>query len=170
MPPKGAKGAKAARTIFNAAEDGDFVGIGEYLARDASSLESRNSDGWTPLHAACYNDQLDSVEALVKAGADVNALCKDGDTPLHYACAQGAVNVVKYLGALPKTKLEVTDADGETPLDVAQNAKVKKALEALIAARESAAEEGEGEDDVEEDGGEEDDKGLAKGVKGVALR
>ena len=101
-----------ARTIFTAAADGDFVGVGEYLAKDPAAHGSRNSDGWTPLHAACYNAQLDSVEALVAAGADVNAVCNDGDTPLHYASAQGAVSVLKFLGARREVKLAVTKKKG----------------------------------------------------------
>ncbi|KAK7093787.1 E3 ubiquitin-protein ligase MIB2-like [Littorina saxatilis] len=39
----------------------------------------------TPLHIACLNGQMQTVEALLELGAEVNLMDKDGDTPLHLA-------------------------------------------------------------------------------------
>lgn len=37
-----------------------------------STLNSRNSDGYTPMHIACLSDKPDCVKALLLIGADVN--------------------------------------------------------------------------------------------------
>mgnify|MGYP002526415306 CR=1 FL=1 len=38
-----------------------------------SDVNSRDEDGWTPLHAAAESGTPDSIQALIDAGADVNA-------------------------------------------------------------------------------------------------
>lgn len=43
------------------------------------------SHGWTALHAAVENDQLEVVQELVAAGADLEALDASGCTPLSLA-------------------------------------------------------------------------------------
>ena len=61
------------------------------------------------------------LQALLKAGAKVNARDKDGDTPVHYASAQGHIACIKALAAAPGgCDLEAVDNDGETPMDVAE--------------------------------------------------
>ena len=44
-----------------------------------------SNDGSTPLYWAAYNDCLNLVEALISAGADIDAMEGDGWTPLHLA-------------------------------------------------------------------------------------
>ena len=39
----------------------------------------------TPLHNVAHLGQLDVVDMLIEAGADVNAVMASGDTPLHMA-------------------------------------------------------------------------------------
>ena len=68
-----------------------------------------NDKGFTPLHAAAYGDQVESVAALLAAGADVSRLTKDGRryTALHYAALNGYSRVVELLldyGADPHQK------------------------------------------------------------------
>lgn len=109
------------------------------------------------------------------------AVCKDGDSALHYASAQGHAEVIKRLAREPSVSFTLTDADGETPEDVAQvcdgcasgpgfvwcirastsatslrsqGAKIKKLLQQLAAARE---EEPEGASGAEPADGEEGD-------------
>ena len=123
-------------------------------------LQQRNKDGWTPLHQAAFAGAAECVGVLLAAGADVAARCADGDTPAHYAAAQGHVDVA---GALLRAKgggarlLALTDNDGESVLDVALNAKTRRALEALEA--QLAAEGGGGGEEAEEEEGGGDDDG-----------
>ena len=42
-------------------------------------------DGWTPLHAAVYHQQLESIKTLIAAGAKLNVKNKYGRTPLAMA-------------------------------------------------------------------------------------
>ncbi len=54
------------------------------VASDAP-VEAREPGGWTPLHVAAANDDLDSVRALLSAGADPAAVGQDGRTPAELA-------------------------------------------------------------------------------------
>jgi ankyrin repeat protein len=77
--------------------------------------DARAPDGTTALHWAVYNDDVDLVERLVAAGADVNAVNDYGSRPLLEAAVVGNAKVVGILldaGADVNTR----GADGETPL------------------------------------------------------
>mmetsp|Transcript_7922 Transcript_7922/g.13713 ORF Transcript_7922/g.13713 Transcript_7922/m.13713 type:complete len:181 (+) Transcript_7922:151-693(+) len=126
----GKKKGAALPPIFDAADNCDLAKLVECLQEDPKSLESRNKDGWTPLHQAAFSGHVDIIAALLKAGAKINAKCNDGDTPLHYASAQGNLKCIKPLvdgGA----DLEARDQDGESPMDVAPSMKVKALLRQL---------------------------------------
>ena len=53
-------------------------------ARDVSV----GSDGSTPLHQAVRQNDLKTVDALIKSGADVKAATRYGVTPMHVAATQ----------------------------------------------------------------------------------
>ena len=75
-------------------------------------------DGWTPLHAACYKDNLAIVKLLLENGANPNATYYDGRTPLHIACCKNNLAIVKLLlenGTNPNAPYY----DGRTPLSQA---------------------------------------------------
>ena len=146
--------------IFDAIENEDVAAVKPLIA---ASLEQKNKDGFTPLLYASYVGVLEIVDALLEAGANVRATCKDGDTALHYASAQGHLEVIARLGRQKGVALECTDADGETPMDVAANGKVKKLLQKLIELREEEGDEAEAEDG---DGGGEGEEGEAEEQQG----
>ncbi len=92
--------------------------------RDVIALledEQRQTDhaGNTTLHQACYQNQSEVVEALIRAGrVDLDAPNDDGDTPLLMACQNQNVYLVEILlkaGADPNRKL----LDGFSPLHYA---------------------------------------------------
>lgn len=75
-----------------------------------------------PIHFACLKGELEDVEIMVSAGADINLIGDIGNTPLHYAVSGGNLMVVKRLielGALPGIKNEF----GETARDWAEMSK-----------------------------------------------
>ena len=58
----------------------------EYLVSQGADVNSRNSDGNTPLILATRYFNILSVNILLEHGADVNARNNDGLTALHYSC------------------------------------------------------------------------------------
>jgi ankyrin repeat protein len=76
-----------------------------------------------PIHIACLEGELEDVEIMVSAGADINLIGDIGNTPLHYAVSGGNLMVVKRLielGASPRIKNEF----GETAKDIAEIKKI----------------------------------------------
>lgn len=72
----------------------------------------RNS---TPLHLAAGYNNLEVVEFLLAAGADVNAQDKGGLIPLHNASSYGHVDVAALL-IRHGTSVNAVDKWGYTPL------------------------------------------------------
>jgi len=83
----------------------------EQLFRENPALKemiNTDMDGWTPLHYACDNRQVSSVQILLKMGANVNAVDESGYTPLHLVCKNTsgcfiAVGELIQAGALVNT-------------------------------------------------------------------
>ena len=53
--------------------------------------------GWTPLHAAIYNDHPDTALLLVKRGANTETRSSQDQTPLYMASSRGFAEVVRLL-------------------------------------------------------------------------
>ncbi|MGE0431234.1 MAG: ankyrin repeat domain-containing protein [Planctomycetota bacterium] len=83
-------------------------------------LQSPHEDG-TILHRAANAGGAGTVEWLLARGADANAVGRMGRTPLHLAAERnrtpGVVRALIRAGA----RLDATDDDGLTPLDVARH-------------------------------------------------
>ncbi|WP_135229725.1 ankyrin repeat domain-containing protein [Deinococcus fonticola] len=77
----------------------------ELLRRGADvHAASRNAMQVQPLHSAVAGNHLGTVQALLQAGADVNAVQQDGFTPLMGAAQNGNTDLVALLlahGAAP---------------------------------------------------------------------
>ncbi|KDO25214.1 hypothetical protein SPRG_20792 [Saprolegnia parasitica CBS 223.65] len=83
------------------------------------SIASMEMDGWTPLHYACDNRSVTSLQPLLAAGASVHAVDETGYTPLHLLCKNSEINA-KALGELIQAGALVdatsTDNKKSTPL------------------------------------------------------
>jgi ankyrin repeat protein len=93
--------------------------------------QSASADGTTALHWASYRDDLESVQVLLRAGANVNAANDLGATPLWLAAVNGSAPVVKALlqaGANPNLALLL----GETPLMAASRTGNADVVEQLL--------------------------------------
>lgn len=85
--------------ITNAAVNGESEEIKALLNKEPSLLNAFNSDGWTPLHLACYCGQVDSAKLLLSLGADIDAKAKNPNEsmPLHAAVANKQIQAVDLL-------------------------------------------------------------------------
>jgi len=86
----------------------------------AESVSGSEQGYQTPLHNAAGQGDVVDTEALIKAGADVDARDWLQRTPLHWAAVQGNVAVTKVLldhGA----NMYAQDKSGKTPLDIARD-------------------------------------------------
>jgi cytohesin len=86
--------------------------------------------GNTPLHTAVLYDKLNIVEALLRAGADVNARDKWGSTPLHFAASPGTATALLKA----KAKVNAVDSVGRIPLHDAAHRGSDQVVRTLLGA------------------------------------
>ena len=133
------------RELMNAAANGDSRKIFEILDNGLNvdvTFERDESEfsGMTALMVASKHGYQETVEALIKRGANVNLKRYVGDTPLMLAAGSDNVNTVRVLlkaGADPNAKVLSPHAGEMTPLNIAINLSQQQRLEiaeALIAA------------------------------------
>jgi len=103
----------------------------------AAGPDAPSADGTTALHRAIgANEPLPKVDALVKAGADVNARNRYGVTPLSLAAGHGNASVVDLLlksGANAKAA-DAALTEGRTVLMLAARTGNVDAIKALVTA------------------------------------
>ena len=93
----------------------------------------------SPVADAAMRSDVETVRALVKQGADVNAAQGDGMTALHWAARNGDVPLVEvllYAGANP---MAATRVGALTPLHLASRAGNAAAIRVLVKAGSEAA-------------------------------
>lgn len=111
-------GVPSISPVASAARKGDVETIAS-LAKAGQSLDEPSGvNGWTPLMHAIHTNKLQSVEALLKAGADANRSCCRGLTPLILASGNGQQEIVRLLLQRGADAMLKGD-DGRTALDVA---------------------------------------------------
>lgn len=72
------------KKIFKAAED-DYTDCVRLLLDNGAIVDSKNQQNQTPLHLACLSQCVETIDILIKHGANVNAIYRDGRTALHAA-------------------------------------------------------------------------------------
>lgn len=88
------------------------------LGRQPVRIDSRSSDGDTPLHVLVRRTEVGGVRRLLDAGADPNALGDMDETPLHVAVRAASADLIAALlkaGARPS----VVSAFGQTAAELA---------------------------------------------------
>jgi hypothetical protein len=119
--------------LIYAAGEGDSEAVRALLAA-GHPIGETSRDGETALHVAGIRGDISTVEALIAAGADVNARTPAGATmsmtPLHWAIYHGQTEMVRRLldaGADPA----VTNEYGKTPLQMCEEAEQGAAAELI---------------------------------------
>nr|CAD7400947.1 unnamed protein product [Timema cristinae] len=76
------------------------------LGQPQPKLNKKNENGETALHIAAHRMNLEAVNLLCRAGADVNeTTLHQGDTVLHIAVNEECMPIIKYI--VEKTKIEI---------------------------------------------------------------
>lgn len=88
------------------------------LIRDRSCKDAKDEDGYTPLHRACYNNNVEIAKLLIQYGADVNARTEFGWTPLHSAAKWSNAECVALLLQYGADVNAVSDGS-QNPLHIA---------------------------------------------------
>jgi ankyrin repeat protein len=121
--------------IFEAAVTGRADLVRSHLARDAGLARAWSPDGFTALHYPAFFGGVDVAEALIEAGADIEAVSRNGlgARPLHSAAAGRHLDVSRLLierGA----DVNASEHGGFVPLHEAAEHGDAELVELLVAA------------------------------------
>ncbi|CAI9107949.1 OLC1v1007445C1 [Oldenlandia corymbosa var. corymbosa] len=113
--------------LHSAARRGDIESIQACLAESGGvanvDLNSRDQNGWTPLHRAAFKGKIECVKMLVSHGAQLDIVDEIGYSPIHLAVEAGHMKIATYLlahGAKSNLKsLKSVASDGK--MDCFQN-------------------------------------------------
>jgi ankyrin repeat protein len=104
--------------VFEAAATGQTNRVRALVKRNRSLANEFSSDGFMPLGLAVFFGHLETVEALLAAGAEVNATTRESMkvTPLHSAAAAKQVAIARVLIAHGARVNAAQAESGFTPL------------------------------------------------------
>ncbi len=123
--------AAADAPLANAVQKMDRTTV-RYLLERRVGVNTPQPDGMTALHWAAYQDDLDLVDRLLRAGADVRAANRYGVTPLSLACTNANVTMVQRFIAAG-SDVNTALPGGETVLMTCARTGKAGAVQALIA-------------------------------------
>lgn len=120
--------------IFEACVAGQTDSVLRKLTENPDLLDSRNGDGWTPLHLAAFFGTPELIDALIDRGAKVDARSSNAmaNTPIHAAVAGGKKENVEAL-AKRGADVNAQQHGGWTALHGAAQSGNREMVEVLIA-------------------------------------
>ena len=73
-----------------AAQEGDADTLGKVIGKLEHLLNSKDANGWTPLHEGARGGHVDVVKLLIEKGANINERTMEGkgETPLYWSIAE----------------------------------------------------------------------------------
>jgi len=133
------------RLLADVVQSKDHDAAVAMLASKGTDVRAKQSDGTTALMWACYNDDADLVEKLIKAGADVKAVNDYGSSALQVAAVDADPRIIKAL-LKAGADADSPNPEGQTALMVvARSGNVESARLLLSAGAKVDAREGWGE-------------------------
>ena len=108
---------KSPQLLLTACKFGQ-VTIVKYLLKKGAKLKVCNNEGYTPLHFACHNGNLELVKLLVKQHkTDIHAQSKNKLKPIDLAKKQNHTNSIEYLEDIEKKEIsKLSEACGNGDL------------------------------------------------------
>ncbi|XP_071494273.1 serine/threonine-protein kinase TNNI3K-like [Diadema antillarum] len=103
----------------------------KFLVHAGVRTNSLSRNGFSPLHLACFQSDVDMVKDLVQENADLNLVGYSSITPIHIACLCGNEEIVEYLLTCGGD-IHVKDTVKFTPLHVACYFGHEKVVKCLI--------------------------------------
>lgn len=88
---------KVAGSFFmHIAIDSGDLELVERILQTSNEIECLNEEGYSPLHLAAFNGDIDMIKLLFNYGASPNIACINTyETPLHFVAHHGDVNLFK---------------------------------------------------------------------------
>lgn len=99
--------------------------------RKSIDIDSKNCDGWTALHLAVNEGNLEVAKLLLDEKANIEARTKQMRTPLHVACCRGDLRAVQML-VERRANLTAQDIEGNTCLHILARYAMDKVIEWLV--------------------------------------
>jgi hypothetical protein len=115
--------------LLLSAANGDLQGIIDSLSSGAD-INSKDSNGFTALQFASYNNQLQCVEVLIDSGAEINVFDfknYNNYTPLHFAAAFNQLELAKAI-LKSGTNPHIPNGDGKYPVELSTSQDMKNLL------------------------------------------
>ncbi|XP_071732599.1 acyl-CoA-binding domain-containing protein 1-like isoform X2 [Rutidosis leptorrhynchoides] len=105
--------------IHDFAREGDVQNLLKCL-EGGISVDTKDSEGRTPLHWAVDRGHTDVAELLLSKNADVNIKDNEGQTPLHYAAVCEREAIAELL-VKASAGISIKDDDGNYPSDLSSS-------------------------------------------------
>jgi uncharacterized protein len=102
------------------------------LVKQRADVNAPQADGTTALHWAARWDDAETVDLLIKAGANVKVSNRFGATPLLLACTNGSAAVIEKLLAAGEDANAVFTQGGDTALGTASRTGKIDAIRVLL--------------------------------------
>ncbi|MBI3039496.1 ankyrin repeat domain-containing protein [bacterium] len=116
--------------IHHAVEQNNLSKVKLLIESKPSLVNSKDSDGWTPLEFAARFGRKEIAEYLISKKADVNTADKSGFTPLHQAASYGQVEIIKLLVS-KKANVNSRTTGGVSPLGLAKSNGQREAVKVI---------------------------------------
>ncbi|KNC47506.1 uncharacterized protein AMSG_11713 [Thecamonas trahens ATCC 50062] len=120
-PPPAIAGSVQSARLLHAARQRDALAVRKVIGELSNSSEvpsiiNQHTDtGWTALHHAAYNNDVESIALLLEAGAQLEARDRIGATPLYVACLSGHTEAAAVL-VDANAEIDTRKDEGWTPL------------------------------------------------------